>query len=773
MKRFIFIPLLFLSGAILADGPSQTIGGQWKGLHNADDSLTIEDNEAQSLQDVDISLNSGALKKRPGYTQYLSIGESTVSVRGGYFFRDAGGNDVLVHTNNKSVFKSVNSAAYSAFITTDTALSYYDFTDSQGYLYRATNNRDQFIRYDGTTLTYYPSNPMGTQVEALSDRLAVSGVASNPNRVYFSAQADFTNYVIGILESDPFTEDFGLPGQSIIAIKYAFGGLLVWTKNTLSIWSGTNQYDGRIDGISSTVGTLQPGSILVDQNAVFFQGQDGHFYVYDGNILSILSQKLDISGFEASSNITGWEQTTQSDFGSGIFGQGVSSTTSPGDVYYGDEVAIGAGACETVSQYINSVAVAQSFTPDSSFVTNQAYVSLHGAGGTSPVGISTWTIRTDNSGSPSSTILSTAIFSTQIPSSPNETTYLTFSTALSFTAGTKYWIYVSSPSYSGGNVCWNGPSNYSGGNAWRSGVAQSFDFQAIIFSTASYYYSQSHNVGSSITGWGPFLVNTVPDGSTVTYALYKGSSASIDPANSATWASSQTITNGAIPSFSVGAYVLWTASFIRSGESAQNIDPTINDATIQWYDVGKAYTTTSTVDKDHRLIWSLAEGSTTTANVSYIYDPNTVSWLKYSFPMQAAPLVSGVNYFGGAGKVFSWPSGTTDNGSAITAYWKSKDFLSGDPFTEKDFIKYSFLAKTQPGSNLDVTYTINTSSSITNNHTLTDSNSVTKRRINSRFPSGKCGTFINLQFGNDDSDSPFELYVFKFDYAPRPWRVMQ
>jgi hypothetical protein len=34
------------------------------------------------------------------------------------------------------------------------------------------------------------------------------------------------------------------------------------------------------------------------------------------------------------------------------------------------------------------------------------------------------------------------------------------------------------------------------------------------------------------------------------------------------------------------------------------------------------------------------------------------------------------------------------------------------------------------------------------------------------------GTFFNMQFGNDDADAPFEIYTFRLEYAPRPWRVL-
>ena len=157
-----------------------------------------------------------------------------------------------------------------------------------------------------------------------------------------------------------------------------------------------------------------------------------------------------------------------------------------------------------------------------------------------------------------------------------------------------------------------------------------------------------------------------------------------------------------------------------------------------------------------------------------MYDPRFDSWLKYSFPMEAAAKIGDSLYFGGVstGVVYRWASGNTDNGSAITAYWKSKDYIGNDPYVEKDFLAYSFLAKTQSGSNLDLTYTINTSSVVKSNFSLTDIDGNSFHRINANVKHGRFGTFINFMFGNDDGDSPFEVYGFKYDYRPRPWRVL-
>ncbi|MBK7804284.1 MAG: hypothetical protein IPJ55_16810 [Chloracidobacterium sp.] len=333
VKRLLPFLLFLVPSIVKAD--TQSFGGQWRGMNNADASIMIGDNEAQDLSNVDITDNGSGIRKRDGYSQFQTIGTSTWGVRGGYYFRDTSGNNYIVHANNQSLFKSLNSGAYSAFLTTDTAGSYYDFTDSQGYLYRATSNRDQLCRYDGTTLTYYPSAPQGDQIEALPDRLVISGASSYPNRVYFSGAADFTNFTTSLNDTDPFYEEFGLPGQKLTAIKYALGRLFAWTNTTLSFWSGSTQFDGTIQDVTTNVGTSQPGSILYDNSIIYWQGNDKHFYSFDGNSIEKISKQISgsVSGFvggESRSSI----QTTQSDFSLGIASDSLTLSENPGFISY-------------------------------------------------------------------------------------------------------------------------------------------------------------------------------------------------------------------------------------------------------------------------------------------------------------------------------------------------------------------------------------------------------------------------------------------------------
>lgn len=816
MKKL--LPFIFLLIPFTLRADSASVGGNFRGLNNGDSSILIADNEAQALLNVDLTKNAYGVSKRAGYDDFKTIGVSSVGVRGGYYFTDQSGNNKIIHANNASVFYSLNGGAYTAFYTTYTAGAYWDFVDSQGILYGANSNHDPVFNYNGTVFTFSTSCPAGSQVEAYPDRLVVAGSTANPNNIYFSRAANFSDFTVGDLGDDaPYFEYYGLPGQLVQAIKYALGELLIWTKTSMGRYVGSNQFDGTIDDISSTIGSDQPSTVVTDLGVTYFQATDRHFYAYDGQSIAKISDAISgsVDGF-TSGDSKNWRITTDSDFVQGTIGTGLSSSTAPGDMLF---------ARQTIDNF-----------SDSDLSSNPGWTAYDLSNGTfSVVGgnlnFAGTGVTTARGGIYTNYGLSTGAWSFTFNFNDTEMKVgflilTTSPTASSLTSGnTTGYVYIIDnkndllsirKSIGGSNSLLTSVSLGINKNQTYSIVAtrntnglltlwldgsqflsvadtslSSATFISLNVETtgvptttpqANYanvgfdyltarYTSPSLNIGTAISSWGNFGANNVLNGGSIVYAVYGDTNSSINVDDLSSFTSSQTITSGGIPTIATAAYLTWTANFSRS---TYTFTPTVNDVTVYWFE-GTNPHNWGTVDKDHRILWSVAEGTATAPNSTYIYDPRYQSWLKYSVPFDAPARVGNSIYFGGVstGVVYQWPTGNTDNGSAINAYWKSKDFIAPDPYVEKDYLSASVVAKTQTGSNLDVIYTINTSSSITKNFSLTDSNGLTLKRINFNLPSGKYGAFFNLQFGNDDSDAPFEFYSFKYDYKPRPWRVMQ
>ena len=869
---------------------------QFRGLHNAENSMLINDDEAQDLRNVDMTDSGLGVKKRDGYDQYKTIGTSTWAVRGGYYFRDTSANDNIIHSNNQSIFKSVTGGNYTAFVTTDTAGSYYDFTDSRGLLWRATDNRDEILSYNGSAVTYYPSHPKGDQIEVLPDRLAISGTTANINRIHFSKKADFTTFTTGSDEADPYTEDVGLPGQKINAIKVGCGdSLLGWTRDTMFQYTGDSQRNGHIDQISNTIGTVQPNSIIQDYGITYWQSPDKHFYAYDCNVITKLSQKLDVSNFSGGESKL-WEQTSQTDWQAGTLTNDLNATLSVGDISMSTwtdtdttaaNFALGTLTQVTTSTVSGAVYLSTTNTNvlnndfETAFCTNWTCSgttdtslrspysgSLHMRAGDAVVTCGNTPNVTgqypkaeikrtsDNVLVASTTISHTGAYSqfsisgitaginvyllfthpgggtTQSDNFLSSGSPITFYSKwveelsggdciyeryVDLVEGGRSTIYdgnivsrnfdttISSPAWLSSTAAWTTNSHTitaqtqtsSDGSSWDSlvswttgsaptsaykryvrykisiatataGTALPYIDDATLAARSSTgtFVSQAKNIGSNATSFRNFTATDNNSGGTISHFIR---TATTEAGLSS--ASYVALTKDAQITASINPWVQVKTTFTIT---AATQTPTLSNFIVNW-DEGTIVRVFGSVDKNHRLMWTLAENGSSTPNATYIYDPRFASWLKYSVPFQSPARVGDSIYFGGVstGVVYNWPSGDNDAGSGITAYWKSKDFTGGDPFVEKNFLRYSFLGQTNAGSNLDITYTINTTSTVTRNYSLTDPGSVTIRRINNSFPSGKFGTFINFKFGNDDANAPFELYGFKYDYTFQPWRVLQ
>lgn len=809
MRKLLVISLLLATlgfGGCVLRAENGGVAGGWGGLHNSDTSMGIGDNEAQDLLNVDLTDSGFGVKKRSGYSQFRTIGNSTMPVRGGYYWRDAGGNDEVVYTNDRSIYKSVNSGAFAAFVTTDTSNSYYDFTDSNGWLYRATSNHDQILRYNGTTVEYSTA-PKGSIIEMLSDRLLIAGTTDYPNRLYYSKRADFTDFTPGLEEASAFTYDHGLPGQAITAVKAWNNGVLVWTKSTLSYVVYDSQNDlTPVSKISGTIGTLQPYTVIDDYGVVYFQAQDKHWYSFDGNGLQKLSMPIDVSKFRNNDYLS-WIIDTDIDFDAGTLGYGLESVG--GEVRFSTLTIIddfsdgnftsnptwstttffGGGAF-----HVDSDGLYLTRTPPGDSGRGLMYTANIFSTGTWSFTYKNGPITTSKTGLQNVWVG----ISTAIP--PDETVYNGYlvritTTQVSIYSGTSLLGFAATSI--GDSIAHTIEFQRSSAGVLRVSVDGSsvlsvtnttfsnFPYVYIAMDNDAYghnphidnlryyihdstYTSYLMNVGEQITSWSSWVSDDISNGATITRGLY-GCDTSACSATSFT--SSQTITSGQIPTISTHSYAFWKINLNRTTYT-QN--PSIYKVTTNWEELNNPVKLYGSVDDNHRLIWAVAEGTATAPNASYLYDQRFNAWLKYDFPFQAPVKVGDSLYFGGVstGVVYNWPSGNTDNGAAITSYWKSKDFIGTDPYTEKDFTRYNIVAKSQTGSNLDFTYTVNTTTAIARNYSLTDANGNSIKRINENIASGKFGTFFNFKFGNDDGDAPFEIYAVGYEYKPKPWRVL-
>lgn len=230
-----------------------------------------------------------------------------------------------------------------------------------------------------------------------------------------------------------------------------------------------------------------------------------------------------------------------------------------------------------------------------------------------------------------------------------------------------------------------------------------------------------------------------------------------------------TLTPGAIPSITSGTYQQLRCDIIARSSGIVALD----DFVFNWYE-GAAEDKPYASYHDNGIWWAIASGTGTTRNNKVLrYDlvnPNT--WTIYDIVSNGFYLRNQSLYFAdsNAGYIYRYGTAENDNGVAINSYWKSKDFFGDSPFTDKEFSMISIAADMVENSTLDVRYTIDgsTNSSYSLPLTATDSAFI---KYNKNLPVGRTGSYFNLQFGNNASDQPWEVFGCQYGYRPKPMKV--
>lgn len=372
----------------------------FKYLNSNENSTILDPSESQDLLNVDVTPGGKSVKKRPGYGTYKSL-LTFQPTHGGYHFFDASGNDVQLWGSSTTLKAIVADAAPTVLVTSATAASTFDCTDSQGSAYCENSNRDGLFKTNGATLQLWTNAVLGTMVEMTPDRLAIAGVSATPNTIYHSQANTFTNFTVGPLNSDAFTEVIASPGSKITHIRWACGKLLWWKDQSFGYEDFDDQYSLSIKIVSDTIGTFDNTSAMDPGGNVWFRGQDGHIWRYDCSALTKesieITPQIQTSGRRTSNLYT---QSSQADWqtGSSSGTNSISTTISPGDVVIASfTVTENSSASGWGSGTVNSVTVftsSYSVTPGSAPVLDPSYE----AGGSGSFG-SEWTVASDDPGS--------------------------------------------------------------------------------------------------------------------------------------------------------------------------------------------------------------------------------------------------------------------------------------------------------------------------------------------------------------------------------------
>ena len=778
---------------------------------------------AQDLLNVDVTPGGKSVKKRKGYAIAQTLSNSTSAVHGIYTFYDSSGNDVVLVFNDRNMSASVNGGSPTVIYSTGTLNATYQCVDSQGYAYCASTARDRVIRTNGATFSSQVIIATGTQVALTPTRLVTAGIASTPNRIDFSKENDFTVWTVGSQPADPIQWTITAPGSRITHIVYAHQRIYWFKENSFGyILEGPTHTDWVTRIVSPEVGTLDNTSV-VREDVLYFRGQDGHVYSFDGGTLTKLSRPIgtttDSAQSRASNSLTlgsngstDWvagtfsgntvyvDTTTDTRLLATTFPESFSGNLRDGTlstklvwtkVFYGPvpgTASVSGGKLNladlsTTPAQANDVGISTLLPRFQEGVTTQIKIESISVNtsqnSTFNLTFSTHqlTYAKEVPGSIYFTWVSTSaglayLLAVHDGVNSDATLYTSTSVVMPFTF--QVWHSTLAVSYSvNGNLVKYANITDAGGyrqlptyvglfydNQQTTG-SSSFDNFSVYPQTFT-FVSAAQTVSSSITSWDSFnAVDNAPNG-TINYA--------IRPYSTGTYTS---ISKGATPTIATSTYWQVVATVTASSFPSDEGSCYIDSITQNWFE-GSATDKTYATYFDNKILWEVAAGDgATTNNKTLVWDMLNQSWTLYDLPSNGFYVRNQSLYFGSAtsGYIYKFGDVDADNGSAINSYWKSKDFFLSDPAVDNELVTLSTVAdgSTVAGSSITLTYTLNGSSSTAIPVSIYTAN--TFSRSNKNLPAGRVGALLNVMFGNNAAGMPWEVFGVGYTFRPKPWNT--
>lgn len=286
----------------------------------------------------------------------------------------------------------------------------------------------------------------------------------------------------------------------------------------------------------------------------------------------------------------------------------------------------------------------------------------------------------------------------------------------------------------------------------------------ILARSTGTYYSAVHSA-PNFTSWSTFGVNAPNNGGTQTFYVRAGTNTFSIGSTTPTWTAT---TAGGLITASTGTFMQFRDDFAITTATHT---PTLNDFTLNWFE-GTASDQAYMLYFDNAIWESVAFGvGQSTNNYVFKYDLINDGWTLYNFGVGGMLVQGNALYFGDTSNsnVFNYGNSTSDNGTAINAFWKSKDYVGGDPFLQNQLTNIDTFAKKNQGTTLTATYVMDTSTTTTYSISLTDP---LRAIVQSRklIPSGKLGQVFNIQYGDTSASSSWEILGYRIGFTQLPYR---
>lgn len=298
-----------------------------------------------------------------------------------------------------------------------------------------------------------------------------------------------------------------------------------------------------------------------------------------------------------------------------------------------------------------------------------------------------------------------------------------------------------------------------------SDAATSLDDVTLVSRSSGTYYSPVI-VKPNLTTWDTLNANVTNGGGSHSFYMRASNAVFTALAASPAWTA---VTNGSVIPLTNGAtYFQFRDDFIVTTATHT---PSMSDFTINWFE-GTASDRAYATYFDDSVWWAVAFGDGQAAN-NYIfkYDLLHGGWTLYNIAANGFAIQNNHLYFGSSSSnsIYRYGDTTSDNGTAISAYWQSKDFGGTDPWLENEYVQFDTFARRNANQSLTVTYTLSNSSATAYAVSLSSSTDSFIRH-KKLLPAGKIGGLLSVKFSDSSATSSWEVLGFRVKYNPLPYR---
>jgi hypothetical protein len=689
---------------------------QFGGLNTDDAPLALQDGSTPDSENVLTDVGPG-LTGRLGF-----IRRSTSPATAGWQFQKSNGTRYLIIRSGTTLKASTDGQAFTITVAT-VAATVKVAAAGLGDRFYFVNQTDGLKYWDGSTTTVTVDGTMlADKLVVFKGRLAICGRTTAPRVIYLSKYLDGTNFTAPANPSDDDAATITVSGaldENIQGIYSTFGDKLMYFKSSsFGGVLGSRRSNFVLRTFSDAVGLSSPETVQDCDGKLRWLGANRKMWEFDGANLKKISAHNDtqfanvIQGDSASRSLT---LTTAADWAGGTSTGPVTTTIYPGDlafqtwklvddwsdgnftsapVWTVDSSTFSVTSTElrttaptaTIGSNIHSTSTAvigtwqikgKIISGDSGGFANWSFYPIAGVySGTDTYNGNFCRVQVAGIGSSGQVLIQTPSISTSATVAAIGNGYHTvkftrdsgglmslYYDGTLMVSATDTTITASTFTALHGGTLASGPTF-----GWDDYYFSSdpLNQQTVAISTTATYNSSVITIGSAISSWGPLTVSENNFGSTIQYEV--GSSATASTSTITNW---QVVTNGNIPTITTNTYA---AVRIKFDAATAGVSARIGSVSLGW---GEGSTIVAASAYANQRYW-LAVAISSTANNYVLVDDRNEQWQRFSgIAADAMFLYNSSLYFANTSGVFQAESGYTDNGAAITSYYRTKTVSPG------------------------------------------------------------------------------------------------